>query len=57
MKSGCPIAPVTSSDSKMMDGNQLETDVVLVKVDGKDLYLDPGSPFISFGSPLERDRD
>ena len=36
-------------DSKMMDGNQLETDVVLVKVDGKDLYLDPGSPFISFG--------
>jgi hypothetical protein len=36
-------------DSKMMDGNQLRMEIVLVKVNGKDLYLDPGSPFISFG--------
>ncbi|MGA9353891.1 MAG: DUF3857 domain-containing protein [Terriglobales bacterium] len=36
-------------DAKMMDGNRLDSDVVLVKLDGHDLYLDPGSPFISFG--------
>jgi hypothetical protein len=34
---------------KLMDGSRLRTDVVLVKVKGQDLYLDPGSPFISFG--------
>jgi hypothetical protein len=36
-------------DAQMMDGNRLDSDVVLVKLNGQDLYLDPGSPFISFG--------
>ena len=38
-----------SFDAKLMDGSRLDRDVVLVKLDGKDLYLDPGSPFVPFG--------
>ena len=36
-------------DAEMMDGNRLGSNVVLVELNGHDLYLDPGSPFISFG--------
>jgi len=36
-------------DSQMMDGSRLDSNVVLVKLNGQDLYLDPGSPLISFG--------
>jgi len=36
-------------DSDTMNVNRLNSDVVLVKLNGKDLYLDPGSPFITFG--------
>ncbi len=36
-------------DDKAMNGNRLDSDVVLVKLDGKDLFLDPGSPYIPFG--------
>ena len=32
-----------------MDENKLNTNVVLVKLDGKELYLDPGSEFVPFG--------
>ena len=34
---------------KLTDGSRLDADVILVKVNGQDLYLDPGTPFISFG--------
>ncbi|MGH9642003.1 MAG: DUF3857 domain-containing protein [Terriglobales bacterium] len=34
---------------KLMDGGRLDSEVILVKLNGNDLYLDPGSPFISFG--------
>ncbi|MFZ3264649.1 MAG: DUF3857 domain-containing protein [Terriglobales bacterium] len=36
-------------DPKMMDRNRLNTNVVLVKLKGKDMYFDPGSAFIPFG--------
>jgi transglutaminase-like putative cysteine protease len=36
-------------DKKMMNGHQLNTNVVLVSLDGKDLYLDPGAAFTPFG--------
>lgn len=36
-------------DSRTMDSSRLDRDVILVKLDGKDLFLDPGTPFISFG--------
>ena len=36
-------------DQKLMNGNQLNTDVVLVKLSGKDLYLDPGAKFAPYG--------
>jgi hypothetical protein len=36
-------------DPKMMNPHQLNADVVLVKLQGKDLYLDPGSKFAPFG--------
>jgi Domain of Unknown Function with PDB structure (DUF3857)/Transglutaminase-like superfamily len=32
-----------------MDSNKLDTNVVLVKVNGKDLYCDPGGAFTPFG--------
>jgi len=32
-----------------MNGAELDTYVVLVKLNGKDLYLDPGSAFTPFG--------
>jgi hypothetical protein len=34
---------------RLMNANQLNSNVVLVKLDGKDLYLDPGTPFTPFG--------
>jgi hypothetical protein len=33
----------------MMNGNQLNTNVVLVNLDGKDIYLDPGAAYTPFG--------
>jgi hypothetical protein len=36
-------------NKKMMDSNKLDSDVVLVKLDGKDVYLDPGAAFTPFG--------
>ncbi len=33
----------------MMDKTRLDANVVLVKVNGKDLYFDPGAPFTPFG--------
>ena len=48
--------PVLASDRRNyffsprgMDTNKLDADVVLVKVNGKDLYLDPGAAFTPFG--------
>lgn len=32
-----------------MDGGRLDANVVLVKVNGKDMYFDPGSAFMPFG--------
>lgn len=32
-----------------MEGRKLNSNVVVVKLNGKDLYLDPGVPFTSFG--------
>ncbi len=32
----------------MMNAKDLNTNVVLVKLDGKDLYFDPGTPFVPF---------
>jgi Domain of Unknown Function with PDB structure (DUF3857) len=34
---------------KMMQGHKLDANVVLVKVNGKDLYFDPGGQFTPFG--------
>jgi hypothetical protein len=34
---------------QMMQSHKLNTNVVLVKLNGKDLYLDPGGPFTPFG--------
>lgn len=36
-------------DPKLMDSEALNTNVVLVKLNGKDLYLDPGFVFAPFG--------
>ena len=36
-------------DAKSMDGNRLDNNVVLVKLNGKDVYLDPGSLYAPFG--------
>jgi hypothetical protein len=36
-------------DPKIMDSNKLDANVVLVKVDGKDMYFDPGAQFTPFG--------
>lgn len=36
-------------DAKSMDGNRLGSEVVLVKLNGDDLFLDPGSPYVLFG--------
>jgi hypothetical protein len=36
-------------NSSMMNPNQLDDNVVLVKSDGKDLYFDPGTEFTPFG--------
>ncbi len=33
----------------LMDSNQLDANVVLVKLNGKDLYFDPGAAFTAFG--------
>jgi hypothetical protein len=32
-----------------MDGNRLDANVVVVKLDGKDVFFDPGAAFIPFG--------
>lgn len=32
-----------------MDGNRLDANVVVVKLDGKDVFFDPGAQFIPFG--------
>jgi Domain of Unknown Function with PDB structure (DUF3857)/Transglutaminase-like superfamily len=36
-------------DPAMMDANKLDGDVVVVKVDGKDVFCDPGAAFTPFG--------
>lgn len=36
-------------NSNMMRAGDLNSNVVLVKLDGKDLYLDPGTAFVPFG--------
>jgi hypothetical protein len=36
-------------DPRAMNANQLNSDVVLVKLSGKELYLDPGAKFAPFG--------
>lgn len=36
-------------DPKLMDANRLNTNVVLVKVNGKDVYFDPGAAFTPYG--------
>ncbi len=36
-------------DAKMMDDNKLDANVVLVKLNGKDMYFDPGAKFMPFG--------
>jgi hypothetical protein len=36
-------------DPAMMDANKLNGDVVVVKVDGKDIFCDPGAAFTPFG--------
>jgi hypothetical protein len=36
-------------DSSLMNAYDLNTSLVLVKLNGKELYLDPGSPFTPFG--------
>ncbi len=34
---------------RVMDANQLNSDVVLLKLGGKDVYCDPGTAFVPFG--------
>jgi hypothetical protein len=53
---GTDTAPVIVStrdryffDHRYMNPTELNSDVVLVKLDGKDLYLGPGVPFTPFG--------
>ena len=36
-------------DSRTMQSHKLDSNVVVVKLDGKDLYLDPGGAFTPFG--------
>jgi len=36
-------------DHRYMNPTELNSDVVLVKLDGKDIYLEPGVPFTPFG--------
>jgi hypothetical protein len=36
-------------DKRLMNAGQLNSNLVLVQVDGKELYLDPGVPFTPFG--------
>jgi hypothetical protein len=36
-------------DPRAMNANQMNTDVVLAKLSGKELYLDPGAKFAPFG--------
>jgi hypothetical protein len=36
-------------DSKLLSEKQLETEIVIVKLNGKDVYLDPGTKFCPFG--------
>jgi hypothetical protein len=36
-------------DHRLMNPTELNSNVVLVKIDGKELYLDPGVPFTPFG--------
>jgi len=36
-------------DPKLMDANRLNANVVLVKVNGKDVYFDPGAAFTPYG--------
>jgi len=36
-------------DPAMMDANKLNGDVVVVKIDGKDIFCDPGAAFTPFG--------
>lgn len=36
-------------ESALMNSSQLNSNVVLVKLDGRDLFLDPGLPFTHFG--------
>ena len=36
-------------DPKQMDSQRLNDSVVLIKMDGKDLYFDPGTPFAPYG--------
>jgi hypothetical protein len=54
---GIPADPVMVStrdahffNPNIMNPNDLNTSVVLVTLDGKDLYLDPGSAFVPFGA-------
>lgn len=36
-------------NEKRMDSHELDTNAVLVKLNGKDLYFDPGSKFVPYG--------
>jgi len=36
-------------NDKRMNSNELNSNVALVKVDGKDVYCDPGAAFVSYG--------
>jgi Domain of Unknown Function with PDB structure (DUF3857) len=36
-------------DRRMMDGSKLDANVVLVKLNGKDVFCDPGAAFVPFG--------
>jgi len=39
----------TFFSDRILDGSQLNSEVALVKLDGKDLYLDPGTRFCPYG--------
>jgi len=52
IEAGCVYVSTRNSyffDQRMLNPSQLNTDVVLVKLQGKDLYLDPGAKFAPFG--------
>ena len=36
-------------NDKRMDSNELNSNIAIVKVDGKEMYFDPGSPFMPYG--------